>query len=81
MTNNVKDTKHTRHYARGMHFVRNGENFRKHKIDCCKGCLQLVDIGTQNVIETDLTPRMKYIMVILKTETEHLCKKDDRIQG
>ena len=26
MANNGKDTKHTRHIARIMHFVRNGEN-------------------------------------------------------
>ena len=25
MSNNVKDTKHTRHIARKIHFVRNGE--------------------------------------------------------
>ena len=28
MAKNVKDTKHTRHIARRMHFVRNGENAR-----------------------------------------------------
>ena len=28
MTKNVKDTKHTRHIARKMHFVNNGENAR-----------------------------------------------------
>ena len=32
-----------------------------HKIDCWKGGLQLADIGTKNVIEPDITPRMKYI--------------------
>ena len=34
-----------------------------HKIDWCEGCLQLADIGTNNVSEPYLTPRMKYIMV------------------
>ena len=34
-----------------------------HKIDWCKGGLQLADIGTENVIEPDLRPSMKYIMV------------------
>ena len=58
-----KDTKHTRHIARRMHFVRNGEKCKMHKIDWCKGGLQLADIGTKNVSEPDLTPRMKYIMV------------------
>ena len=36
-----------------------------HKIDWCEGGLQLADIATNNVGELDLTPRMKYITVIL----------------
>ena len=32
---NGKDTKHTRHIARRMHFVRNGEKCKMHKIDWC----------------------------------------------
>ena len=35
------------------------------KIDWCKGGLQLADIGTKNVSEPDIIPRMKYIMVRL----------------
>ena len=66
MAKNGKDTKHTRHIARRMHFVRNGEKCKMHKIDWCDGGLQLADIGTKNVSEPDLTPRMKYIMVILE---------------
>ena len=66
MAKNGKDTKHTRHIARIMHFVRNGEKFKMHKIDWCEGGLQLVDIGTKNVSEPDITPRMKYIMVRLE---------------
>ena len=65
MAKNGKDTKHTIHIARRMHFVRNGEKCNIHKINWCKGGLQLADIGTKNVSETDLTPRIKYIMVIL----------------
>ena len=49
-----------------MHFVRNGEKCKMHKIEWCEGGLQLAYIGTKNVIEPDLTPRMKYIMVILE---------------
>ena len=64
--NNGRDTKHTRHIARRMHFVRNGEKFKIHKIEWCEGGLQLADIGTKNVSEPDLTPRMKYIMVRLE---------------
>ena len=65
MAKNGKDTKHTRHIARRMHFLRNKEKCKMHKIDWCEGGLQLADIGTKNVIEPDLTPRMKYIMVRL----------------
>ena len=39
MANNGKDTKHTRHIARRMHFVINGEKFKMHKIDWCEGGL------------------------------------------
>ena len=63
MDKNGKDTKHTRHIARRMHFLRNGEKCKMHKMDWCEGGLQLADIGTKNISETDLTPRMKYIMV------------------
>ena len=66
MAKNGKDTKHTRHIARRMHFVRNEENCKMHKIDWCEGGLQLANIGTNNVSEPDLTPRMKYIMVRLE---------------
>ena len=63
---NGKDTKHTRHIVRRMHFVRNGEKCKMHKIDWYEEGLQLADIGTKNVSEPDLTPRMKYIMVIFE---------------
>ena len=66
MANNGKDTKHTRYIASRMHFVRNGEKCKMHKIDWCEGGLQLADIGTKNVSEPDLTPKMKYIMVRLE---------------
>ena len=62
----VKDTKDTRHNARRIHLVRNGEKWNKHKIDWCEGGLQLEKIGTKNVGEPDLTPGMKYIMVKLE---------------
>ena len=65
MDNNGKDTKHTRHIARRMNFVRNGETCKMHKIDWCEGGLQLADIVTNNVSEPDLTPRVKYIMARL----------------
>ena len=66
MAKNGRDTKHTRHIARRMNFVRNGENCKMHKIEWCEGGLQLVDIRTKNVSEPDLTLRMKYIMVRLE---------------
>ena len=66
MAKNGKDTKHNRHISRRMYFVRNGEKCKVHKIDWCEGGLQLADIGTKNVSEPDLKPRMKYIMVRLE---------------
>ena len=66
MAKNGKDTKHTRHIARIMHFVRNGKKCKMRKIDWYEGGLQLADIGTKNVSEPYLTPRMKYIIVRLK---------------
>ena len=65
MAKNGKDTKHTRHIARRIYFVRNLENFKMHNIDWCEEGLQLAYIATKNVSEPDLTPRMKYIMVRL----------------
>ena len=49
MANNGKDTKQTRHFAREIHFVRNGEKFKMHKIDWCEGGLHLAYINTNNV--------------------------------
>ena len=66
VANNGRDTKHTRHIAIRMHFVRNGEKCKMHKIEWCEGGLKLADIGTKNVSETDLTPRIKYIIVRLE---------------
>ena len=66
MANNGRDAKNTRHIARRMHFVRNGEKCKMHKIDWCEGGLQLADIGTNNVSEPEMTSRMKYIMVRLE---------------
>ena len=63
MAKSGKYTKHTRQIARRMHFVRNGEKCKIHKINRCEGGMQLADIGTNNVSKPDLTPRMKYIMV------------------
>ena len=65
MDKNVKDTKNTRHIARRINFVRNGENYNMHNIDWCEGGLQLADIATKNVGDRDLTPGIKYIMVRL----------------
>ena len=66
MANNSNDTKHTRHISRRMYFLRNGEKCKMHKIDWCEKGLQLADIGTKTVSEPDITPKMKYSMVILE---------------
>ena len=61
-----KNGKVTKHITRRVHFVRNGEKCKMQKIGWCEGGLQLEDIGTKNVSEPDLTPRMKYILVRLE---------------
>ena len=66
MAKNSNDTKHTRKIERRMHFVRNGDKCKMHKIYCSEGGLQLAEIGTKNLSEPDLTPRIKYIMVRLE---------------
>ena len=47
-----------------MNFLRNGEKCKMHRIYWCEGGLKLEDIATKNVGEPNLTPGMKYIMVI-----------------
>ena len=49
MANTGKDTKHTRHIASRIQFLRNCEKFKMHKIDWCEGGLQWSDIATKNV--------------------------------
>ena len=65
MSNNGKDTNHTRHIARRVHFVRNGEKYKIHNIDWCEVGLQLVDIVTKNTGDNYENQVMKYIVVIL----------------
>ena len=56
-------TTSTNQIARRVHFVRDGKNWKIHKIDWCEEGLQSEDIATKNVYEHDLTNRIKYIMV------------------
>ena len=65
MAKNGKDTKYTRHIARRMNFIRNREKCKINKIGWCEGGLQLADIDTRNFGKYDLTPIIKYIMVII----------------
>ena len=66
LDNNGKYTKHTRHIAIRIHFVRNVEKCKMHNIYWCEGGLQLADISTKNIGEHDLTPWIKYILVTLE---------------
>ena len=75
MAKNGKDTKYTRNIAKRMHFVSNVEKWKMHKIDWCEGGMQLSDIGTKNLSEPDLTPRMKYIMVRLDNWSQNTCTR------
>ena len=65
MSNNGKDTKHTSQISRRIHFVRFEEKCKMQNIDWCERGLQWADISTNNFGKPDLTPGMKYIMVIL----------------
>ena len=65
MANNGKDTNHTMHISRRVHFVRNGEKCKFHKIGWCEVGLQLEDSATKNIGESDINPRIIYIIVIL----------------
>ena len=51
MSNTGKDTKHTRHVYRRVHFVRNDEKWKMHRIDWCEEGLKLANIATKNVDE------------------------------
>ena len=63
--NNGKDTNNTIHIARRVHLVINGENYKMNNIEWCEVGLQLAEIATKNVGDTNFNPRMKYIMVRL----------------
>ena len=53
----------TRQISRRVHFVRNGENCKMRNIELSERDMQLSDIATKNVGDTDLNPRMKYILL------------------
>ena len=59
MDNSGKDIKHTGNIYGKVHFVRNSDSCKIHKIDWCELGLQLADIATKNVGENYLNPRMK----------------------
>ena len=63
MSKNGKDTKYTRHIARRVHFVRQGEAQGLHRVSWCEADLQLADIGTKNVRADEMQPRRSYLMV------------------
>ena len=66
MAKSGTNTKHTRNISIKVHFVRNSEKWKMHKIHWCDGGLKLADIVTKNVSDNDLNPGMKYSMVRLK---------------
>ena len=64
MSNNFKDTKHIKHIARRIHFVRNDEEFNIHKPVNSERRLELADIGNKNVRYDEMNPILGYFMVI-----------------
>ena len=75
MSKNGKDTNHTRHIARRVHFFRNGEKCKLHKIDWYEGGLKLIDTATKSFGENDLNHRIKYIMARLEKLYRTLVKE------
>ena len=63
MAKNGKDTKHTIYIAIRMHFVKNGEEYNLKKNVWCEIGLKLVEVGTKNIREDELNPRLGYAMV------------------
>ena len=63
MYSNGKDTKHTKHTSRTIHFVINCEGCNLHKTVWCDGSLHLAYIVTKNVMEDELNTRLGYAMV------------------
>ena len=65
MTENEKDTKRTRHIARRIHYVRNGQLLGAHILNYIPADLNLADPGTKNLGADQLDPRMSHVMVQL----------------
>ena len=57
--------KYTRYISKRVHFVRNGGDFKMHKIEWCEGGLKLSDIATNNIGGNVFNPRIKYFVVSL----------------
>ena len=49
MSNNGNYTKHTRHIAKRLNFVRNGEKWNMNKVDWCEVGLKISDIVDKNI--------------------------------
>ena len=62
---NGKYTKQTRKISRIIHLLINGEDCNFQNKVWCEGGLQLADIGTKNIREEKLNPKLEYPMVIL----------------
>ena len=66
MSQNGKNTKHTRYIASRMNLVINGEEWNFHKTVRCEGGLQLAGIVTKNIREDALNTILGYDMVRLE---------------
>ena len=65
LANNGKDTKHNIYTARIIHFVINDKDCNLYKTLWCERGLQLADIRTMNVRESEFNPRLGYNIVRL----------------
>ena len=63
MAKNGRDTKHTRNIARRMHFVRNGEKCKMHKIEWCEGGFRMLVHELLNK-DPDMVPKEAPLTVL-----------------
>ena len=65
MAKHAKDTKHTRHIARRLHYVREGEQQSRFSLSYIPAEKQLADIGTKALSEEDMNSRYDIISAIV----------------
>ena len=81
MANNGKDTKHTRHIARIIHFVRWEKSVRCTRLICVREVCNWQTLLPIMLLRLTKHQERNILWLDLTTETEHLYKRGDRIQN